>query len=62
MTTATGPPVQVVKEVTVDDLVYRALQPETKASTVEQMGIKAFINHMGKDLTGPNFNQTDTEK
>jgi len=54
--------VQVVKEVTVDDLVYRALQPETKASTVEQMGIKAFINHMGKDLTGPNFNQTDTEK
>lgn len=27
----------------------------------EQIAIKAFINHMGPDLTGPNFNQTEVE-
>ena len=51
----------------VNDLVFKALNTPSCALdhcnpyTPEEIAIKAFVNHMGPDLTGPNFEQPEKE-
>ena len=51
----------------VNDLVFKALNTPSWALDhynplkPEQIAIKAFVNRMGPDLTGPNFNQSQEE-